>query len=209
MWNTFCIQTFCIHFVCKSLSKCGIRFIYKHFVYIKVVEMWDTFCIQTFCIYFLHILYTKCMQKVVKMWDTFGIQTFCIHFAHILYTKYIQKIVEMWDPFCICPNILYTFCIHQFWSTKSVHHQHVYNLYTKSIQNVNKNNCIQIGSLISTYFDLFVVHFWLIIANNEDLKRELPIKSMDQWIIYYIKLPVIRLNKSNSPCVSEKNAKFV
>ena len=131
MYTTF-QQTFVYILFTKSKELCQLNFVYKmytkvcrnveHFVYIKVVEMWDTFCIQTFCIYFLHILYTKCMQKVVKMWDTFGIQTFCIHFAHILYTKYIQKIVEMWDPFCICPNILYTFCIHQFWSTKSVHH---------------------------------------------------------------------------------------
>ena len=37
---------FCIQNVCKSLPKCGINFVYKHFVYIlytKFVEMWDTF----------------------------------------------------------------------------------------------------------------------------------------------------------------------
>ena len=40
IWNTFCI-----HFVCKSLSKCG-----KHFV----------------CKYFAYILYTFCIQNVYK-----------------------------------------------------------------------------------------------------------------------------------------------
>ena len=32
MWDIFCIQTFNIHFVYKSLLKCGIHFVYKHFV---------------------------------------------------------------------------------------------------------------------------------------------------------------------------------
>ena len=46
---------------------------------------------------------------------------------------------------------LYTFCTHQFWSTKSVDHKkYVYNLYLKLIQNVYTNNCMQNGSHIST-----------------------------------------------------------
>ena len=130
---------FCIQNVYKSLLKCGIHFVYKHFVYILYAKVCRNVgyvlytnilstlrlskCeIDFVCIHFLHVLYTKCMQKVVEMWDTFVIQTFCIHFVHILYTKYIQKIVEMWDRFCICTNILYTLYIHEFWSTKSVHY---------------------------------------------------------------------------------------
>ena len=39
---------------------------------------------------------------------------------------------------------------------KSVHYtSYVYNLYTKFIQNVYTNNCMQNGSLISKYFDQY------------------------------------------------------
>ena len=99
------------------------------------VELWYIFCIQTFCIY------TFCIQKFVEMWDTFCIETFCIHFV------YIQNVCKMYTKVCrnvgyiLYITILYTFCIHQFWCTKSVHH--VYNLYTKFIQNVYTNNCMQ------------------------------------------------------------------
>ena len=65
------------------------------------------------------------------MWDTFCMQTFCLHFVYI-----------------------------NSGSTKSVHHKNcVYNLYTKFIQNVYTNNCMQNRSHISTYFEPFVVHF--------------------------------------------------
>ena len=60
MWDTFCIQTFCIHFVHKSLSICGIYFV----------------SLQTFFIHFVYKIYT---QTFVEMWDTFCIQTFRIH----------------------------------------------------------------------------------------------------------------------------------
>ena len=71
-----------------------------------------------------------------------------------MYTKCIQ------NEYHILTNILYTFCIRQFWSTKSVHHKiYVYNLYAKFIQNVYTNNCMPNGSHISTYFDRFVVYF--------------------------------------------------
>ena len=62
MWDIFCIQTLCIHSVYKSLLKCEIHFVYKHYVY---------------------ILYTKCIQKFVEIWNRFCIQTFCIHFVYI------------------------------------------------------------------------------------------------------------------------------
>ena len=85
----------CIQNVYNNLLKCGIHFVYKHFVHI----LYNTFCIPT-----------KCIQKFVKIWDIFCIQTFCIHFAtsiliykkcryiinimhsYNLYTKFIQNV---------------------------------------------------------------------------------------------------------------------
>ena len=92
--------------------------------------MWGTFCIQIFCIYFVYILYAKCIQKFVEMWDTFCIQTFSIHFVYISFD--VQKVYII--------NI-------------------IYNLCKKFTLNIYANNCIQNGSLISTYFDPFVLHF--------------------------------------------------
>ena len=92
--------------------------------------MWGTFCIQIFCIYFVYILYPKFIQKFVEMWDTFCIQTFSIHFVYISFD--VQKVYII--------NI-------------------IYNLCKKFTLNVYANNCIQNGSLISTYFDPFVLHF--------------------------------------------------
>ena len=65
------------------------------------------------------------------MWDRFCIQTFCRHFVHMNFD--VQKVY--------------------------IHNHYVDNLYTKSIQNVYTNNCMHNGSLVSTYFDSFVVHF--------------------------------------------------
>ena len=103
-------------------------------------------------------MYNWCIQNVViqnvyKMYTTFR-QTI----VYLLYKKskelwQLNFVIKMYVK--VCRNvkyILYTFCIHQFWATKSVHHKHyVYNLYTKFIQNVYTNNCMQNGSLISTY----------------------------------------------------------
>ena len=92
------------------------------------------------CVY---ILYTKivqdvcnwCIQNECKMSTTFR-QTF----VYILYTKskelcqlnFVYKIYTKvcWNVgYILYMNILYTFCIHQFWCTKFIH------LYT--------NNCMQ------------------------------------------------------------------
>ena len=93
-----------------------------------------TKCIPYFDKIFVHILYTKpkelCLLNFVEMWYTFCIQTFCIHFVYINSDLLKAYII----------NILYTICI-----------QNLYKMYT--------NNCLQNGSLISTYFDPFVVHF--------------------------------------------------
>ena len=135
------------------------------------------------CVYILYTkfaqdVYNWCIQNVYKMYNIFQ-QTFvyilyttskklhqqnivykmytkvCWHVVYILYTKVCQNM-----GYILYTNILYTFCMHQFWSTSNVDHKHyVYNLYTKFIQNVSTNNCMQNGSLISTYFDPFVVHF--------------------------------------------------
>ena len=89
---------------------------------------------------------------------------FCIQ----MYTKDFRNV-----GYILHWNILYTFCVNQFWSTKRVHHKHyiqfiyiiynlnfiVYNLYIKFMQNVYTNNYTQNGSLISIYFDPFVVRF--------------------------------------------------
>ena len=118
------------------------------------------------CVYILYTkivqdVYNWCIQNVYKMYTTFRQA-----FVYILYTKskelcQLNFVYKMYTKVCWNVGyILYTFCIHQFWSTKSVHHKHyVYNLYTKFIQNVYTNNCMQNGSLISQYFDPFVVHF--------------------------------------------------
>ena len=112
---------FCIQSVYKSLSKCGIHFVYKHFLY---------------------ILYTKVCPNMGYI-----LYTFCIHFEYKMYTNVCRNV-----RYVLYTNILCTFCIHQFWSTESLHHKHyVYNFYTKIIQNVYTNNCIR-------YLDIF----WLI-----------------------------------------------
>ena len=80
---------FCIQNVYKSLSKCGLYFVYKHFVYIL----------------YSYILYTKCIQKIVQSWNTFCIilytsiliykkrtsWTLCKQFIYKIHTKCIYK----------------------------------------------------------------------------------------------------------------------
>ena len=68
---------------------------------------------------------------------------------------------------------------------------------------------MQNGSLISTCFDPFVVHF--LVSHCKQIRLEtcwlitgIPIKLMDYWIIHCIKLPVIKLSKSKSPWTSGK-----
>ena len=126
--------------------------------------------VHTFCILKLYKMYTT---DVYKMYARFQ-QTF----ADLLYTKskelcQLNFVYTMWTKVCrnvgyiLYTNILYTICIHQFWSTKSVHHKHyVYNLYTKFMQHVYTNNCIKNRSLISTFFTHLLCTFKLIIANN-------------------------------------------
>ena len=75
-----------------------------------------------------------------------------------IYTKCIQKFVKMWDTFCV-----YTFCIHQSWSTKRAHHKnYVYNLYTTLMQNLSANNCMEKESHVSTYFDRLLCNSWIV-----------------------------------------------
>ena len=106
------------------------------------------------CTRCIQLMYTKCIQNVCKMYTTFWQA-----FMYILYTI-SKELCQLNFVYKMYTDILYTFCIHQFWSTKSVHHKHyVYSLYTNFIQNVYTNNCMQNGSLISIYFDPFVVHF--------------------------------------------------
>ena len=144
------------------------------------------------------------------MRNTFSKQIFCIYFIHEMYTKACRNV-----GYILCIKILYICCVCQFWSTRKVHHKYyVYNLYIKFIQHVYTNNCMLRGSLISTFFILFIVHVLVdhckqLRFENCNLTTGVTIKSKDYWIIYSIKMPVIKLNKSKSPCIYRKNTKFV
>ena len=133
----------CIHFVCKNCTRC-IQQIYTE--------------------------YTKCIENLSHI-----LTKFCIHF--ILYTKIKRTMAaklckqninkSLLECGMYFAYILYIFCIHQFWSTKSVYHKnHAYILFTKFIQNVYTNNCVRNGSHISICVDPFVCTSYLIIANN-------------------------------------------
>ena len=114
----------------------------------------------------IYKIYTKNIQNICKMYPTFQ-QTF----LYILYTKstelrQLNFVYKMYRKVCqnvgyiFYTNILYIFCIHQFWFTKSLHHKnYVYNSYIKFMQNVYTNNCMHNGSNIFTYFNPIVVHF--------------------------------------------------
>ena len=71
---TFCIQIFCIHFVCKSLSKCEIYFVYKYFV-----------ASYTFCI---HFAYKMCNYKSLSKSRTHFLYK---HFAASILHTYINS----------------------------------------------------------------------------------------------------------------------
>ena len=139
------------------------------------IDFFSYFCEGSFsygnCVYILYTkieqdVYNWCIQNVSNM-NTIFRQTF----VYIFYTKLkelsqLKFVYKMCTEVCrnvayiLYTDILYTFCIYQFWSTKSVlHKNYAYNLYTKFIQSVYTNNCMQNGSHISTYFDPFVVHF--------------------------------------------------
>ena len=98
----------CIHFVYKNCTRC------------------------------IQLMYAKCTQNVYKMYPIFR------HYIYILYTKLkellqLNFVYKMYTKVCWnVGNILYTFCIHQFWSTKSIHHkklwiQFVYKIQTECI----------------------------------------------------------------------------
>ena len=123
------------------------------------------------CVY---ILYTKIVQDVHKIYkkciqNVYHISAnFCIYFVYKIKRTMTAKFCKQmytkvcWNVgFILYTNMLYIFCIHQFLSTKSIHNKHyVYNFYTKFIQNVYTNNCMQNGwILISTSIDPFVVQF--------------------------------------------------
>ena len=79
---------FCIQNVYKSLSKCGIHFVYKHFV---------------------QILYTKVCRNMEYILYTNILYIFCIRFVYKMYTKVCRNV-----GYVLYTNILYTFCLHQF-----------------------------------------------------------------------------------------------
>ena len=69
----------------------------------------------------------------------------------------------MWDAFYI-----HIVCINsdlqKVYIKESMHTNYKINMYTKFIQNVYTNNCMQNGSHISKYFDSFNVLFLVYIA---------------------------------------------
>ena len=79
---------FCIQNVYKSLSKCGIHFVYKHSV---------------------QILYTKVCRNMEYILYTNILYIFCIRFVYKTYTKVCRNV-----RYVLYTNILYTFCLHQF-----------------------------------------------------------------------------------------------
>ena len=175
---TKCIQNvyhifanLCIDFVCKikrtmpakfyiqnlykSLSKCGIHFVY--ILYLKV-------CQNMGYILYANISYSFCIQKFVKIWDTFCVKTFCIHFVYILYTKYIQKFVKRWDTFCI-----QKFCIHLACINSDLLEAYIINImYTICIQSSYKMymQIIRMDSLFRHILTHLLCTSQLIIANN-------------------------------------------
>ena len=55
MWDTFCIDIFCIHFVYSLYTKCIQKF----------VKMWDTFLHKA---YIINIMYTIFMRNSYKIY---------------------------------------------------------------------------------------------------------------------------------------------
>ena len=131
-------------------TKCKQNVYIPHFI-----KLLYTCYIQNQKNYASYILYTNVSKNLSKC----GIH-FVYNFLYILYTKVCRNVGCILYTNTLYTNILYTFCIHQFWCSKSVPRKHyVYNLYTNFTQNAYTNNCMENGSLISTYFDPFVVHF--------------------------------------------------
>ena len=118
------------------------------------------------CARSMQLMYRKYIQNIYKMYFTLlqplvyilhtKLKVLCgLNFVYKMYTNACQNL-----EYILYRNILYRFCIHQLWSTKSVHHTHsIYNLYTTFIQNECTNICRQTGSLIWTYLGPFVVQF--------------------------------------------------
>ena len=122
---------------------------------------------------FVYILSTKTEQDIYKIYTKYIqnishiLTNFFIYFVYkIKRTTAANFCIQMYWKVCqnvgytLYTNILYTFCIHQFWFTKSLHHKnYVYNSYINFMQNVYTNNCKHNGSNILTYFNPIVVHF--------------------------------------------------
>ena len=132
-------QKLCIHFV---------------FLYTKIVQDICNWCMQNvyliltnFCMHFVYknkrTMPAKFyIQNVYKSLLKCGIHFVYKHFVYILYTKskelcQLKFLYKMYTKVCqnvrcvLYTNILYKSCIHQFWSTKSVHHKHIYTIWYK------------------------------------------------------------------------------
>ena len=78
---------FCIQNVYKSLSKCGIHFVYKHSVQILYTKVCRNMEYILYTNIFLYILYTFCIQNVYKSLSKCEIRFVYKHFVYILSTS--------------------------------------------------------------------------------------------------------------------------
>ena len=153
---------------------------------------------QKLCIHFVYKICTRCIklmiQNVSKMHTkVYRILTnIYIHFVHQIKKTMLAKFV------CKMYTKILSICAIHFG----------YNLYTKFIQNVYKNKCMQNESLISTYFDRFVsqtIKTWNLLTNQGKYLS-------NQWITgLYTALNSQQSNWTNPyphACL-EKNSKFV
>ena len=143
-----------------------------HFVYKKMYKMYATDVYKIFRPTFVYILYTKskelcqlnfCIQNIYNCLSKCGIHFVYKHFVYILYTKVCWNV-----GYILYKHLVYILYTSVLIYRKCTSKHYVSNLYTKFVQNVYANNCMQNGCLISTYFDLFVVHF--LVNHCEHLK---------------------------------------
>ena len=112
-------------------------------------------------------MYTKCIQNITHI-----LTNLCIHFVYKIKRTMAAKfcIQNVYKSLSKCGMhfiyILYTsILIYKKCTSRNLCIQNYeINMYTKFIQNVYTNNCIQNGSHISTYFDSFNVLFLVNIA---------------------------------------------
>ena len=143
---------FCIQNIYKSLSKCGIHFVYKHFVYILYAKVCRNvgYILYTNILYTLRLLkcgidfvykhsvyifYTFCMQIVCKRLLKCGIHLLYKHSVYILYTFCIQNIYKRLLKCGIHFVYVQTFYIHCVYISSGLQKVYIISMSTICIQN--------------------------------------------------------------------------